>query len=309
MQNQKWYIIANPAAGKGKVNRKLPFIEKTLQTQNISYELVKTTKKGDGIFLAKKAIENGFRKLLAVGGDGTSNEVVNGILQQKTCSSQNIIYSLLPIGTGNDWIKTHGFSKNIEDVILMLKNQKTTFQDIGIVTFHKNGELQKRYFSNVAGMAYDAFVVKKTENQGAIFSNKLFYLLSLMRYLFQYKLQKAKVQINGAELVDYFYTINVGICRFAGGGMEIVPHAVPDDGRLAVTIAGRFSKLAVLLNTYRFYNGSIAKLSKISTHFATALKVESLEKEPISLEVDGEFLGQTPVTFGIAPKALQIVIP
>ncbi len=309
MSNLKWFIIANPSAGRGKVNRKLPFIEKLLQSNGISYELTKTLKSGDGIFLAKKGIKNGFRNILAIGGDGTSNEVINGIMEQNTVPSQSIVYFLLPIGTGNDWIKTHGISKNIKEALLMLKRGKTTFQDIGTVTFLKNGKTQKRYFANVAGMAYDAFVVKKTAQQSGIFSNKLFYLISLMRYLFQYKLQKAKIKFNDIELTDYFYTINVGICRFAGGGMEIIPHAVPNDGQLAITIAGKFSKLSVLVNTYRFYNGSIAKLSKISTHFSTNISVESLENEPVSVEADGEFLGHTPVQFGIIPKALKIIIP
>jgi len=191
----------------------------------------------------------------------------------------------------------------------LLKKRKTTYQDIGVVSYLNNGAVRKRYFVNVAGMAYDAFVVKETEKQSSIFSNKLFYLFSLMRYLFQYKLQKAKIQFNDFEMIDHFYTINVGICRFAGGGMEIVPHAVPNDGQLAITIAGRLSKLSILLNTYRFYNGTIAKLSKISTHFSTNIKVESLENDPILLEVDGELLGHTPVEFGIVPNALKILIP
>ena len=218
MLNRKWYVIANPKAGNGKVLQNLPLFENLLQSNEIAYDLVKTEKKGDGISLAQQGIEKGFRNIIAIGGDGTNNEVVNGILLQSIVPSHEICYTILSIGTGNDWIKTHQIPTKLEDFILMLKRENTTFQDIGEVLFHNNGILQKRYFANVAGMAYDAFVVKKTENQSALFSNKLFYLLSLMRYLFQYKLQKAKIQINDLELKDYFYTINVGICRFAGGG-------------------------------------------------------------------------------------------
>ncbi len=309
MHNQKWYIIANPSAGKGRVARQLPLIEKLLRLNAVDYELVKTGQSGDGISLVKKAIEQGFRNILAIGGDGTNNEVINGIIGQDLVPSQNITYSLLSIGTGNDWIKTHNIPTNIKEFISMLKQGKTSFQDIGVVTYFKEDQPRKRYFANVAGMAYDAFVVQKTEKKAGILSNKLFYLISLMRYLFQYKLQKAKIRFNDQELSGYFYTINVGICRFAGGGMEIVPHAVPDDGQLAITIAGQFSKLEVILNTYRFYNGTIAKLSKIATHFSENVRVDALENDPISVEADGEFLGYTPVQFGIIPKALKILIP
>ena len=309
MNHQKWYIIANPAAGKGNVSRTLSKIVKLLELHQLSFILVETKKKGDGILLAKTGIHEGFRKILSIGGDGTNNEVINGILEQDLVQSQNISYSILPIGTGNDWIKTHGIPNNIEKVILMLKKENTTFQDVGTISYFKNGEIKNRYFANVAGMAYDAFVVKKMENQTPLFSNKLFYLISLMRYLFQYKLQRAKIKINDFELKGHFYTINVGICRFAGGGMEIVPHAIPNDGLLAITIAGKFSKLSVLLNTYRFYNGTIGKLSKVSTYQSKKIKVESLEKTPIPVEVDGEYLGSSPVEFGIIPRAIKIIIP
>lgn len=309
MHNQKWYIIANPSAGKNRVNRQLPLIEKLLRLNTVDYEIVKTSQRGDGISLVKKGIARGYRNILSIGGDGTNNEVVNGIIEQDWVPSHEITYSLLSIGTGNDWVKTHKIPTNIKDFVSMLKNGKTTFQDVGVVFFLNNNEMQKRYFANIAGMAYDAYVVQKTEKQSGVFSNKLFYLVSLMRYLFQYKLQKAKIRFNGQELSGYFYTINVGICRFAGGGMEIIPHAVPNDGQLAITIAGQFSKLEVILNTYRFYNGTIAKLSKIFTGFSTSVTVDSLEKEPIPVEADGEFLGYTPVEFRIIPRALRILVP
>ena len=309
MDDQKWFIIANPAAGNGYVNKKLPSIENLMRLKGINYVLEKTAKKGDGIALTVQGIQKGYRNILAIGGDGTNNEVVNGIMQQNFVPSQDITYSVFSIGTGNDWIKTHSIPKQLNEFIDMLVKRKTTFQDIGIVEYFKNETTHKRFFANIAGMAYDAFLVKKTENLGSFFSNKLFYLISLLRYLFQYKLQKAKIRLNDIEISDYFYTINVGIGRYAGGGMEILPHAVHDDGQLAVTIAKRFSKWEILLNTYRFYNGSIAELSKISTHFSTKVQVESLESAQIPVEADGEYLGCTPVEFNILPKALKILIP
>ncbi len=309
MHNEKWYIIANPAAGKGRVSRKLPDFEILLQRNGIDYQLVKTQRNGEAGVLAEKAIGEGFRKILAIGGDGTGNEVVNGVIGQKAVPSQEITFALLSIGTGNDWIKTHGIPRNLKLFIDMMKQGKTTFQDIGTVSYFQDGERRKRYFANIAGMAYDAFVVEKTKAQSGIFSTKLFYLVSLMRYLFEYRLQRAKVRFDSQDKDGYFYTINVGICKYAGGGMQIVPHAKPDDGQLAVTIAGKFTKPEVILNTYRFYNGTIAKHPKITTFQTKKLQVYSLESDQIAVEADGEFLGYTPVEFGIIPKALRILIP
>ncbi len=189
----------------------------------------------------------------------------------------------------------------------MMKKENTYLQDIGVASYFRNGRQKICYFANVAGMAYDAFVVKYSESNKKWVSNKLMYLFLTLKCLFQYKLQKSKVTFDGQEEENYFYTINAGICRYSGGGMQIVPHAIPNDGLLALTLARKISKLEIILNTYRFYTGTIDKHSKIFTTQAKHIRVEATGNEAVPLEVDGEFLGETPVEFSILNKALRVV--
>ncbi len=307
--SDQWLIIRNPAAGNGAVARQWPAIEQGLQAAGLKYEARLTKNRGHAIQLAQEGVERGFRKVMALGGDGTNNEVINGILLQQAVPSAEVLYALLPIGTGNDWRRTYKIPGNLEAFIQMLLRARTRLQDIGIVAYHKNGRQQKRYFANVAGMAYDAFVVKEIEKKSFPAHNKLLYLYMILRCLWKYQLQTARVSFDEQEITDRFYTINVGICSYSGGGLQLVPHAVPDDGLLALTLAGPLSKPAILLNTYRFYNGTVTEHPKVSAFQTKRIRVESSKGQPVFLEVDGELLGHTPVEFGLLEKALRVVVP
>ena len=283
-------------------------IRQSLLDNNIDFFDKKTKHQNHATELAKEAIENGFRKIIAVGGDGTGNEVANGILQQTIIKSSEITFALLPVGTGNDWIKTHKIPKHINTWIKVLKKGKTAFQDTGLVSCISNEKKIERYFINVAGMAYDAFSVQLSEDKNWSFP-KIQYLFLALRGLFKYKIHRAKLMFNDKEIIDYFYIINIGICKYSGGGMQLVPHATPNDGKFALTFAKRLSKLAVIFNSYRFYNASILEHSKVEGFLTKYILVETMDDEPTGVEVDGEYIGETPVEFSISPKALKIVVP
>lgn len=301
-----WYIIVNPAASGGKAGRLWPAIEQELLAAKVEFTAVFTTGAREATNLAKKAIEQGYRHLMAVGGDGTNNEVINGILQQTIVPSTEILYCLLPIGTGNDWIKTHGIPRSRKAWLQMFLAGNESQQDIGWVEFDQGGEKQRHYFANVAGLAYDAFVVHYLEVMKTHLANKLIYLWVVLRCLWQYQLRKARLVFNGQKVEDYFYTINLGVCRYSGGGMQFVPHADPADGLLALTYAGKLKKWQVILNTYRFYNGTIGAHPLVHTD---QVKTLTIDTTGTLLEVDGEFLGETPARFGIVPEALRFVCP
>lgn len=303
-----WFIIVNPKANGGRLEKQWKNIQQCLTDHNIDFFDKKTTHQNHATELTIEAIENGFRKIIAIGGDGTGNEVANGILQQKIIPSPEITFALLPVGTGNDWIKTHKIPKHLDTWIEMLQKEKTIFQDAGLVTCISNKKKIKRYFINVAGMAYDAFSVQLSEGKNWRFP-KIQYLLLALRGLFKYKVHRAKLIFEDKEVVDFFYIINVGICKYSGGGMQLVPHAIPNDGIFALTFARKLSKLDVILNTYRFYNASLLLHPKVEGFSTKKVRVETMDEGPTGVEVDGEYIGETPVEFSILPKALKIVVP
>ncbi len=301
-----WYIIANPAARGGAVERQWPQIEALLQELGFAYSVHFTERRGHAEQLVENVLLKGGRYLLGIGGDGTNHEIVHGIFNQSFVPPAEVLYALLPFGTGNDWARQYGIPTDPRARLMRLKEGKAALQDIGRVQYQREGETLTRYFVNVAGMAYDGFIGKKlTENP---VHNKAHYLLKIVQYLTEYKLSPARITYDGNIVEDRFYTINIGLCRYSGGGMQFVPQAVPDDGLFALTFAREISKLEVILQTPRFYDGSLLKHSKIEGYQARNIRVDHIGDTPTLLEADGEFLGETPVVFELLERALRVVL-
>ena len=301
-----WHIIANPAARNWSVERQWPQIERLLQELGFAYTVHFTERRGHAAQLVENALLKGGRYILGIGGDGSNHELVDGIFHQQVVPPSEVFYALSPFGTGNDWARQYGIPTDPRLRLERLLELKTVHQDIGLVKYQRDGQTHSRYFVNVAGMAYDGFIGKKlTENPA---HNKAHYLLKVMQHLAEYKLSKARIIFDGQSVEDFFYTINIGLCRYSGGGMQFVPQAIPDDGLFALTFARKISKLEVLIQTPRFYNGTILQHSKIEGHQARSIRVEHIGETPTLLEADGEFLGETPVEFEMLERALRVVL-
>ncbi len=304
----QWFVIVNPTAGVNRAAKQWPQISKMLTDAGLEHQHAFTQRGGHAALLARNAIREGYRKIITVGGDGTNNEVINGIMKQKVVPTNEIIYSIIAMGTGNDWTKTHKIPRNTKKAIECIKAGKTTYQDIGIATYDNNGQNGQRYFVNVAGMSYDAFVTKTSNERRNFVTNQLFYIFLVFACLYKFKPRKAKVLFDGQEIEGDFYTVNIGLCKYSGGGMQFVPHAEPNDGLFALTVAKDVTKTEVILNTHRFYNGKIGDHPKIHTHQAESIRVEASNDKPTLLELDGEYVGNTPAEFTLLKSALKIVV-
>lgn len=307
VKNSVWYCVMNPIAGKRDYKLVWNEIDNSLTKNNIEHQIYFTNSRKDAEKQVIKKAQEGFVNFIAIGGDGTVHEVVNGIMKQAARPTEEMTLAVIPVGTGNDWAKHHGISYDMDNLCSSIKSGIIKKQDVGIASFSRNGGHLTEYFNNVAGMAYDAFVVEELEKRKSK-PNKFIYIFSVLSMLFRYKLQIAQVKFPGKEIQKKFYTINVGICKYSGGGMSLVPHAIHDDGFLAVTLAGQLNKFEVLLNTYRFYNESLIRHPKIESFQVKNMQVTSLDEDPIYLELDGETAGHNPVEFSIIEKALRFIV-
>lgn len=307
MQNSIWYIIVNPTASNGRAGRSREAIAELLTRAGYTYKMVDTTHSGHATKLAIEGIQQGFSKIMAVGGDGVNNEVINGIFKQTYRPPSDITYTLIPMGTGNDWARTYNLPTDFRRLIPKLKTAQRVRQDIGLATFQNaDGETDTRYFVNVAGLAYDGYLCKKMSITKT-FTHPLGFLWFTLKELFNYTLRPARIRFDHQVVENRFYTINIGICPYSGGGMQLVPHAIPDDGLLALTIAGPMSKLSVLLNTWRFYTGKVAGAKLVDCFQTKEVIVETVDNEPTDIEVDGEYIGTTPARFTIVEKGLMVL--
>ena len=304
-----FHVIINPNAGRRIGMRDWPEIAHLLDASDIPFTYAFTHGPSDAMDIAVKVLEEGYRKIIVVGGDGTLNETVNGIFSQSLIPAVEVTLAMIPIGTGNDWGKTYGFPSDYSSAVEMIRNGHTVIQDVGIVAFTSNSVRRERYFINVAGLGCDAIVTfdtnRRKEKGG---SGKVAYMVSLMKSLLKYSYDEAEVLADGEMLFSgKLYSANIGICRYNGGGMMQVPYALPDDGLFDITLFRKMSKLTVIRNAGRLYDGSFVKIRQVSTHRASKILVRS--GEPVLLEADGESLGTAPFEFKLLPKALKFIVP
>ncbi len=301
-----WFVIVNPNAGNGKGKKDWDRISGLFARENIPIAAEFTQKKGDAILLSKEAIETGYRKIISVGGDGTLNEVVNGIFLQKHCSTKDISVGMIPVGTGNDWGRMFGIPLVYEGAVNVIKENKLMLHDIGIITYFSGDEQKRRYFINIAGLGFEALVVKKTNRQkdkGR--SNNTIYFYNLLTSLISYIKTDVDIIIDERKTRCKVFSVNVGNGRYCGGGMRQTPDALPDDGLLDITVIKDMGRIEVIRNLKILYDGTILSHPKVDGYRADNLRVES--ESLLYAEADGESLGHTPVDFGIIPSAIKVV--
>ena len=304
----RWMVIVNPNAGVKKGAKEWPKILDIIKREAIDYAFELTKHRDHAIHLTREAIEEGYRSIAVVGGDGTLNEVLNGIFLQQACPVSEITIGMIPVGTGNDWCRMFNVPFDFAGAVQLLKERRTFVQDIGKVIYYHKNESRGRYFMNVAGMGYDALVAKKTN----LFKEKghggpLTYFWFIFASLFQYKFLDAVIEVDGESLFKgEIFSMNVGICKYNGGGMKQLPFAIPDDGLMDVTLIKKAPKWMVIRYTNKLYDGTLVDLPIVKTFQGKAIRIRSTSK--IYLETDGESLGHTPFTFEILPKALRVVV-
>lgn len=305
-----WLVIINPNAGYRAGEKDWPTIEALLLSHQFDFEAVFTERPFQAIEITRKAVESGFRKIIAVGGDGTLNEVVNGIFQQTTVPATDVTLGMITVGTGNDWGRMYGFPKKYEKAISILANGRTFLQDVGKVKYRYDSEDKSRYFINMAGMGYDALVARKTNIMKARGKGNAFsYLLNLLTGLFQYENTHLNIVVDGQEILnEKVFSLSIGICRYNGGGMMQLPFAIPDDGLFDITVIRKTTRLRIVRNIRKLYDGSFIHLPEVSTYTGTKISITSTPRHSIFLETDGESLGHSPLDFELLPRAIRLIV-
>jgi len=301
-----WYVIVNPNAGKGLGNKDWHKIESLMKENSLQYHEKFTRSRGHAIQLTYDGIKKGYRNIIAIGGDGTMNEVVNGCFSQEICPTEDLYLSIITVGTGNDWGRMFGIPTDYQEAIRVISEKKTCLHDTGIVHYHHGSRREKRFFINIAGLGFDALVAQRTNRQKEKgHSGKALYMWNLLRSLMAYRHTQAEVVIDGNRINNKIFTISLGIGRYSGGGMMQTPGAIHDDGLFDITIIKKMRKGEVIRNLKLLYNGKILTHPKVEGYTGKDILIDS---DPlIHLEVDGESMGHSPFEFQIIPKSINIV--
>lgn len=303
-------IITNPKSAGGNTGEKWAAIASDFATHFGAFEVAFTKYAGHAIEIAEQAANEGRKFIIACGGDGTINEVANGILQSKRDAELGI----LPSGTGGDFRRTLEIPTRTADAARALKNGRTEKIDVGRVTFIDNYDKEvKRYFLGMSsfGLAGDVIErVKKDEEKlyEKALPTKAAYAVAALQSKLAVPNKKVLVRIDDKdELSLTVANLCVANARYFGGGMFIAPDAKLNDGKFDIVSVGDLSTTQVLLNSYKLFLGTHLNIENVNHTLARKIIAKPVDKDSIiKLEVDGELPGRLPSTFEILPKALRI---
>lgn len=287
----RFTFIINPAAGRGRAARLWPRLERRLRERGVDFQAFPTRRPGHAEELARAHAGSG--AVVAVGGDGTGREVAAGLIGSSTS------FGLLPAGTGNDYCRSIGMGTDAAAALDRLLAASPRPVDAGLA----NGQT----FINVAGIGLDAEVAAEVNRLPKYFGGTVPYVYALLKLLARFRPVPMRCVADGRTIEGKMLLIAIAIAPCYGGGMRIAPHAVIDDGRFDVVVAGDLGRLETLATFPRLYAGSHLSLPKVAWFRAREVAVDSAV--PVAFHADGEPLGRLPARFTCQPRALSVLAP
>jgi diacylglycerol kinase (ATP) len=298
-----WFVIVCPVAGRGKAVQWANALKNWCDDETITLELVNTHFRGHATQLARDAAINGHRNFLAIGGDGTASEVIEGLVTQTSIPTDEFIVTTLPAGTGNDWARTLNIPKSHHRAFQILKRGHTACHDVGKVEYHLDGQTRTRHFVNMAGIGLDAFILQQLGDHRP---GPWAYYLELFKAAAIYSAPTLSIStVNGTvEMPALMFIASLG--KYGGGGMKIATDAVVDDGLFNMKFVSAMGGWKILAESRHLLWGTLGN-SRYTQEF-TASNVQIDSHDEVLLQADGELLGTTPVSITILPKAIRVLM-
>ena len=308
VEGHQWFAIVNPVAGNGRGLDDFPRISKLLREQQIHCEAVFSEHQFHAVELTVEAVRRGYRRIIAIGGDGTLHEVVNGLFIQQVVPPSEVLLAVIAVGSGNDWIRMFGIPQNYADAIRAIGEEHSFLQDVGVVSYEEAKYRQNRYVANVAGAGYDAQVVRRfTHLKKKGRHGRWLYTWSVIRSFFRYKPTGVKVWVDGKRVYNnLLLSIALGVGKYNGGGVQQLPDAVADDGMFDISLVRPIHFWHIIFRFHKLFNGKIYEIRHILRERGSTIRIESSPE--IELEVDGELLGHTPLEFTMLRRAVRVVV-
>jgi len=288
-------LIVNRSAGHGQCGRKYPFVADYFKTAGLSFTPLFTEGSGHATALAKQAVQEGYEAVVSMGGDGTLNEVVNGL----SCSSA--ILGFIPAGSGNDFVRTLGIKPHdIETACQVIAQGRVEEIDIG--------QIGERSFINIAGAGFDAEVGLMANVWGKkYFRGYTAYVASILRQLISFQPQEVTIELDDVTITTKAWFVAIGNARFFGGGLMIAPQAELTDGLFDVCIVKDLAKLALIKMIPKVFKGEHIHHPAVEMHRSRRVFLSSPTK--MATQADGEVLGTLPREYRIAPCKQKVFLP
>jgi len=296
-------LIVNLTAGGGKPHKHLNTVSKYLKENGLNFKVCTTSHQGEAAELAQKAADNGAELIVSVGGDGTVNEIVNGIMKSKNDPPLGII----PLGWANDFIKSTNIPSDIIEACKILIKGKTKKIDVGLI----NNQI---YFANICGVGFDAEVAQLANQMKSKYPNLhilsafVYVFATIKKFLSPFGFHNVKIKFDGKEIHSKILFIAIGNGKFYGGRFKITPKAILDDGLLEICTAEEMGRLKYLMSIPKVFKGTHESIKEVNFYRAKEVVIQS--SEPILAQVSGEVIeDQKEFTITLLPKSLKLIVP
>jgi YegS/Rv2252/BmrU family lipid kinase len=296
-------FLVNPAAEGGSVGRRWPELAHRAAALGLSGDALLSERPGQLGELAKRAVEQGASLLVAVGGDGTVNEVVQGLAGRDGAE-----LAVIPRGTGWDFARTYRIPRRLEDAVAVARDGRTRAIDLGRARYRDwEGSEAESYFANVASAGMSGAIAKRANETSKALGGKISYAWATLTVFARWRNDEVRVTVDGEARTGRMHDVVVANGRFFGGGMMICPDAEPDDGLFDVLLIGDLTKRDLLLTLPKTYRGRHLPHPKAELLRGAVVEVDA--PEPLPVELDGEQPGTTPIRLEVVPEALRLRVP
>jgi len=295
-------FLVNPAAESGSVGRRWPELAHRAAALGLRGDTLLSERPGHLGELAREAVEGGAELVVAVGGDGTVNEVAQGL------AGTEADLAVIPRGTGWDFARTYRIPRRLETAVAVALNRNVRTIDLGRASYRAwNGREAESYFANIASAGMSGAIAKRANETSKALGGKISYVWATLAVFARWQNDEVLVEVDGERRSGRMHDVVVANGRYFGGGMMICPEAQPDDGRFDVLLIGDLTKRDLLLTLPKTYRGRHLPHPKAELLRGAAVTVHT--PEPLPVELDGEQPGTTPARFEIVPQALRLRVP
>ena len=300
--NEKAVFLVNPASDNGATGKRWPELAHRAARLGLEGETLFSERPGHLTELARAAVDGGATLVVAVGGDGTMNEVVNGIV------GRDVDFATIPLGTGMDFVRTYGIPTKFEDAVRVALTGTPRTIDAGRVSYRTwGGEDAERWYANVGSVGMSGAVAQRANGMSKALGGKATFFYALTRVFFEWENTDVTVRFDGEERHGKMHDVIVANGVWHGGGMKLAPDARSDDGAFDVVMIGDVGKVDFLTTAPKLYKGKHVDHPKVEVVRTARVEVDAPVQLPIELE--GEQVGTTPATFEVVPAALRVRVP
>lgn len=302
-------VIVNPASGGGRTGRGWEAFAARLRSAGVDFDVFLTSRPQEATEIARREVKASRPLLVAAGGDGTLNEVVNGFFERTEAIPTATCLGMIPFGSGGDFRRTFHLPRSVEGVVSLLSERHTVAIDVGRATLESDGGRLVRHFINIADAGIGGEVVARVNRSSKPLGGTVAFLTASLAGLTAWKNTPMRITGDGRTRDLICQQVVIANGRYYGGGMMVAPRAIPDDGLLDVLVVGDLSLAESLRGLGRIRSGRHLDRQDPKLEFFRAAELEVSADTPVPVDLDGEDPGHLPMRVEVVPQALRLVVP